>query len=544
MQLYPASIVFLAILALFAVRGAQNVLMLMVAMIPFGMFSVVGLPSVGGLSLLAVNLCAATLIGLGSIALVARLIRGDRVPIEPATLILALFAIYTVFSATVLVRLFQGDLMVFALSRGATGVKVSIHFSWEKVWLGPSNSNISQTLYVLIACGLFVIASHVLARHGTAFGVRCLAFGAGLNVLLGAMDLLALDPLLSIIRTAGYSLSNEATVNGVPRVIGGFSEASSFGAASSMFCAFFATASLRERRLGHAALALANGGFTLMALSSTGIISLGVTCLVLGPQALAAMPRRVSRKTLILAAAGLFGITLTISGMLLFTTAPDMIGKVVQNLVLDKSQSSSGMERTAWAMGGLEALRDTWGLGAGTGSLRSNGLIFVLLGSVGLIGTAAFLAFLWAAFGGRASEGQASVLSSARVAALACLTSMLLASTVPDPGVPLIFLAALAVAAKAPRGFTGRSPRGEIAFVKSMSAPGDMHLDPMRGGDEYRDIPRARIVGLFVSAAESKAWRRSVARTRSAILRSKLRPAGTERAAVVFGGLPKMLGAA
>ncbi len=461
MQIYPASFVFLAVLGLCMTRGMHNVLMLTIAMIPFGMFAVIGLPSVGGLSLLAVNVGAAALIGLGAIALLSRLLRGRRIPVQPATLVLALFAAYNIFSATVLVRLFQGDTMVFALSRGAVGVKVSVFYSWEKVWLGPSNSNLSQTFYVLLACGLFVIVSHILNRHGVAFGAKCLAVAATVNVLLGLLDLLALDQLLTVIRTASYSLANEATVNGVSRVIGGYSEASSFGAGSAVFFAYFATAFLHDRRAGDAALALGNGAFAALALSSTGILALGVVCLVLAPRSLALIRQQIPRKTLLLGTTGFLLVSTTVAVLLLATSAPDMITAVIQDLILDKSQSSSGMERAAWATGGLEAFRDTWGLGAGTGSLRSNGLLFVMLGSVGLIGTVAFFAFLWLAFCGHASPEQTAILSSARVAALATLTSMMLAATVPDPGVPLIFLAAMAVAAKQPRP-VGRELAGEV----------------------------------------------------------------------------------
>jgi hypothetical protein len=99
-------------------------------------------------------------------------------------------------------------------------------------------------------------------------------------------------------------------------------------------------------------------------------------------------------------------------------------------------------------MGGLEALQQSMGLGVGAGALRSNGLLFVLLGSVGIPGTAAFCAFLILAFGGRAIPGQEDTLAAARLAAMAALVSLMLSATVPDPGVPLIFLAALAVATR------------------------------------------------------------------------------------------------
>jgi hypothetical protein len=448
MQFYLLTPVFAVILTVCLIGGLRWVVLVVAASLPFGRAAVIGLPTVAGLSLLAVNVAVLALVGGGCLILVSRLVRRRSVLIEPSTLALVLFAAYSIFSATVLVRLFEGETMVFSLARGVEGVKVSSMFSWGKVWLGPSNSNISQTFYVMLACGFFVIATHVLSRHGKELGTYCLVLAASLNLALGLMDLTALDPILSVVRTANYSLANEATVQGIPRVIGGYSEAASFGSASAMFFGFFASAYSYSGRLRDAVLALGNGVFALLALSSTGIIGIAVVCAVLTPRIVTRIPALIRRTRLIFGALFLGAMALSIAALLVFTPAPDQVTSVIQDLILNKSQSSSGLERTAWAMGGLEALRDTWGLGAGTGSLRSNGLAFVLLGSVGVIGTAAFTAFLWIAFSGRAAPGQAATLSNTRVATLALLVSMLTTATVPDPGVPLILLAAIAVSSK------------------------------------------------------------------------------------------------
>lgn len=451
MEIYPVTPVFFALATLCAVGGLPRLLMFTAAMLPFGMLAAIGLPAVGGLSLIGANMAVAILLGVGSVMLTTKLMRGQRITVQPATLALLLFTLYAMFSATVLVRLFAGEMMVFGLSRGTAGVRVSTAFSWEKVWLGPGNSNISQTFYIVLAFGLFVVAAHVLRQRGTGFGRRCLALAATLNIVLGTLDLIGLDPLLSFIRTANYSLANSATVQGVPRVIGGFSEAASFGAASAMFFAFFAGSFLDGARWRDGALAAGNLLFAGLALSSTGIIAAAAVCCVLIPLALSRVPRQVGRPAALalIVAVGLAGCAF--AALLLGTEAPTLISSVLEDLILDKSQSSSGQERTAWALGGLEAMRDSYGLGVGVGSMRSNGLIFVLLGSVGIIGTLTFLAFLWLAFGGRAAEGEENTLLSVRLAAMAVLISMLLAATVPDPGVQLTFLAALAVACRAPR---------------------------------------------------------------------------------------------
>ncbi|WP_179379312.1 hypothetical protein [Jannaschia marina] len=451
MQLYPATPVFLVLLALCVIGGPRRLLILLSAMLPFGMFAALSLPAVGGLSILAVNLTAAVLAGFGALALIGNLMRGRSITVEPAAIALLLFTAYAIFSATVLVRLFAGEMMVFPLSRNETGVRVSVLFSWGKVWLGPTSSNISQTFYVALACGFFIAACRALAAQGAAFGGRCMAVAASVNIALGSLDLAGLDDLLSYVRTANYTLANSASVNGLARIIGGYSEAASFGTASAVFYAYFASAATNGGRRTDTLLAAGSALCTVLALSSTGLIALAVTTLLLAIRGVARLPSRVTAETVLRLVAGLLTMALTTAAVLLLTDAPDIIMAVLDDLIFEKSSSSSGQERMAWSLGGLAALRDTWGLGAGTGSIRSNGLVFVLLGSVGLPGTALFAAFLWLAFAGRAAPGQEAHLSNARLAAVAVLVSMLLAATVPDPGVPLILLAAIAVTARRAR---------------------------------------------------------------------------------------------
>ena len=146
-------------------------------------------------------------------------------------------------------------------------------------------------------------------------------------------------------------------------------------------------------------------------------------------------------------------ITLAVAYALLLTEAPTTVQGVISRLILEKSDSKSGVERLAWAMGGLEALRDSWGLGVGMGSIRGNGLVFVALGSVGIAGTLCLGVFLWLAFGPArqpVSALSSQILSCTRIAGVSMLTATLLTATAPDPGTLLLFLAAMAVSAKQP----------------------------------------------------------------------------------------------
>ncbi|RMH38543.1 MAG: hypothetical protein D6688_14900 [Alphaproteobacteria bacterium] len=124
-----------------------------------------------------------------------------------------------------------------------------------------------------------------------------------------------------------------------------------------------------------------------------------------------------------------------------------VMAETFQDLVLSKPQSLSGLERKAWALSGFRTFVETFGLGAGLGSIRSNGLVPVLLGSVGLPGTLLFAGFAWTALAGSArglSGLRRRVLLSARLGGLAQLAAMFLSGTTPDPGLFLVTMAAMA----------------------------------------------------------------------------------------------------
>ena len=465
MELYPASPIVITLLLVCMARGPRWILMFIAFTLPFGMFAALSLPSVGGLSILAVNLSAAALLGIAGLILLAKFSQRIPIAITPAALALIIFTLYAIFSATVLVRLFSGEIMVFPLARGDTGTRVSVLFSWGKSWLAPSSSNISQTFYIVLACGFFISACHVLKKHGPQLGVKCMVIAASTNLVLGLLDLASLDEILSFVRTANYSLSNEASVNGIPRIIGGYSEAASFGSACSIFYAYFGSSFLHSGKWKDGLLALGNCLFAVLALSSTGLIAVSVVTLVLFYRLYRALPQRFSPNQIIGLAITLSAISLGVGAAMIFTDILDIFTRVVEDLILNKSQTSSGLERKAWALGGLQTFTATWGLGAGTGSIRSNGIVFVLLGSVGLPGTLAFVAFLWFAFSGYATSEHKATLSNSRMAALAALTTMMLTATVPDPGVPLILLAAIAVSARAHSPQTHRQTVIQTAHI-------------------------------------------------------------------------------
>lgn len=448
MTIFPASAVLLAIWLIQSLRDPDKGLVVATALLPFGMFAAVTL---GGLSIIAANLAAMLTVGLCVLRWVSRSseVRVGHIP-TPG-LFLLLYAAYTAFSATVLVRLFAGDFLVFPMAVSSTGTAVSIFFPSTMRPLAPGSSNIAQTLYIALSCGFFLAASEAFRRRSPRLGELGLVWAGSLNVVLGLLDMAQLDGLLEVIRTADYTLANEHTLSGFARVIGGFSEASAFGAASAAFFAYFVMSFLIRQRPLHGILGVANLACALMSLSSSGLLAVAGALFFIGLHARVYLGRGMTNSFghwFVITAAVLVAL-----GSLAMVATPlsDLVGGVFDRLVLSKRNTLSGLERSAWAKAGLDAFVQTWGLGAGAGSLRSNGLVSVLLGSVGFPGTLAFLGFLWSSIGAAARFADAEdrrMFYAARISALTLLVAMLLAGTTPDPTLFLMTTTALAVAAR------------------------------------------------------------------------------------------------
>lgn len=441
MTFYPASALVILIWLWVSFRDPDRGVAVCIAILPFGMFAAV---DAGGLSVLAAHLVAVLTIA----TLVLRRFAGHAPPVSlcRSGLLLIVFAVYALFSATVLIAVFTGQFLVFPLSFDRSGLAVSIHFSSTMKPLASSNSNIAQAGYILLSTVLFVVVADQIRRRGTAIVLAGAVWAATLNITLGIVDFLALDDLLAFIRTADYALANEHSFLGMPRVIGGFAEASEFGPVSAAFFGFFAVLYMAGRRSRDLWLAVGNLVLSAMSFSTTAYVALFVAVVLVVVQArrlLVGMSRTFGHLLVTAFAAVIFGGVCA----LILTPAADTTGDVFKNLFFEKSVSNSGLERGAWARSAFDAFVQTLGFGAGVGSLRGNGLASVLMGSVGWPGTLAFIGFLWAAVGPvhsfRGVE-MFGMFSAARVMVLIVLSGQLVSATTPDPTLLLVIFAALA----------------------------------------------------------------------------------------------------
>lgn len=372
----------------------------------------------------------------------------------PSVIVLLAICAYAVLSAIALPRLFQGQTWVFSMARDAIGVQYAPNVPSRISLLAPSSSNISQPLYLCLSGMVFISALFLARARGLAALDRGILLLGAVNLTLGTLDLIGLDPIIDFFQTANYAILDTHVVAGVPRIIGGTPEASVYAPLSICLGAYCAGRYMYEPRVLTGTLAAGNIVAGLLALSTTGLVALAgvilyaVVLAIAGPIARGRAAREEMRMLSVLAWAAL------IVGTLVAALVGQQIVEIFEALVLNKATSQSGVERGAWAAQGLRVGVETFGLGAGVGSIRANGLVSAWFGSMGVPGLLLLLAFLGSVLlrspAWKNRENQQYWYASS-LGLIALLAAQLSSATSPDPGSLFMLLAAVAVSAKQPQ---------------------------------------------------------------------------------------------
>lgn len=356
-------------------------------------------------------------------------------------------------------RLFYHELNVIPLPLDPGGLRVSELFTNTTLHpLEPRSSNISQPLYLIINTSFFLVLAWVARMRGVMFIHNALRLAAVVNLVLGLLDAAGLDAIMGVFRTADYALADSQRISDIRRMIGGFSEPSALGAFSTALAAYFGSAFLDRRRLFDGLAFVAAIVPAALTFSSGAIASLGVMMIFLVARGIYDFLRRGDATPVVLSAIAGAAISGLLVGALMITTplGPFVID-LLDELIFSKGDSLSGQERGFWAAAGLRVFVETYGLGAGLGSVRANGLFAVALANVGVIGLALFMAFIWATFLRptpqparlKPADRRARMVLRAGIAgALTILFSMSLSATTLDPGVLMLALAAGVIEAR------------------------------------------------------------------------------------------------
>ena len=144
---------------------------------------------------------------------------------------------------------------------------------------------------------------------------------------------------------------------------------------------------------------------------------------------------------------------------------PDAIYQLIVSMTVEKSTSSSGQQRLFWALQGLEAFKVSFGLGVGPGSFRSSSILTAIIGSMGVIGIASFVRYLFAVVQparrstwGKGENLQQTVGSAFGCAAAVCLVPAIVGSAQASPGAAFAIFAGAALAFRPP--LAARAGRG------------------------------------------------------------------------------------
>jgi hypothetical protein len=351
---------------------------------------------------------------------------------------------YAVLSAYLLPRLFMGQTLVFPVRAD----------DYHATSLAPSTSNLTQSVYFIGDCICFLMFYGLgSSESGRKSLCNAALMCVVLNLVFAALDLVTFatgtTELLSFIRNSTYSILNEHEVAGFKRIVGSFVEASSFGFYTLGYFAFALSLWFNGIKPRFTAWLSALSFVALMAsTSTTGYFGLTVFIFAqlcfLGLKLLA-MPISWRRMAFLIGVP--FVGVLVILAIAMNDEAFAYISDLLNQTVLNKMSTSSGIERSSWNNQAIQNFIDTFGFGVGNGSVRASSFPVAVIASLGFPGAMAYAAFLLSALLGRSKEASQEVHTT-RVAARSACFAWLIAATasagVVDLGLAFFSFAAVA----------------------------------------------------------------------------------------------------
>lgn len=468
-------------LALYGLLGRPAVLLyLFFGSMPFGAFAVVPPQLTSGLTLTPTPMVVMLIIlrTLGSLAGMRFFLQSALSPRR--ALLLFLFWIVATFTTLFMPFLFYGEVSVIPMRR---------LLPTEGIPLEPGAQNFSQMTYLSLSIlAVFAFTRLLLKADALQAALRAMCLGAVLVVLTGLLDYTSLyvpiSPLLEPFRTASYTLMTEVEMFGGKRVVGLMPEASSYGSLCITFLGlmYFLRHAMADRFLREKAapaLVALLLLFVWLSTSSSALVGLGVFGLV----ALAEWAWRKSHAHALghrglglefwVALAALFGLGMVVA------LQPALLDPAIHKLnemVFNKTQTSSYEERTMWTAVGWKALADTYGLGVGVGSSRTSNFVAAVFSNTGVLGGVLFFAFVAQVLLRRlprdADRLSRSLMVGVRCCFLPAFIVALLAGTTADFGSTNAFLFGMALAVTIHCGWAHRQRLAEqLANISRLRPP-------------------------------------------------------------------------
>jgi hypothetical protein len=391
---------------------------------------------------------------------------------------LLITVVYSICAAIFFPRLFEGLTYIFPV-RADGGYNV--------VPLGPANANFTQSVYFTSDLVCFIaLYGYASLPQGWRLIAKTALFCAGLNLVFGAADMLTYwtntSELLAFIRNANYRMLNDTEVAGFKRIVGSFTEAASFGSTTLGYFAFCLKLWLQGF---HPRLAFLLAILSIVAMvfstSTTAYVGLSTFLVLIYLECLFKfLSGSAPTQTVVF----LIAAPILVAIGVLVIALDDAVWSYVQNLldtiIFNKLSTDSGVERSAWNRQAIQNFYDTWGLGAGNGSVRAASFLAAVLASLGVVGACTYAGFLLFTFLGNSepasSDGYENAVSSAaKSVCLAWFISSSVAGAFIDLSLPFFIFAALACAKKSSK-FSTRAwemvpTRSDVISQLSVSPP-------------------------------------------------------------------------
>jgi hypothetical protein len=443
----------------------------------FGSSAALLLPAIGGSSIQPAHLQLGFLV----ICFVSRsdilraAVRGVAFP--RAGFWLLLTVVYGICSAYFMPRLFAGLTYVFA-------ARAETNTGYILVPLGPTGGNVTQTIYFTAD---FICFLAFYAYAGTKEGKIVIGsvalICAVLNLVFALADLVTYwsntAELLGFIRNSNYRMLDDTEVAGFKRIVGSYSEAGVFATMTLGSFAFTGRLWLCGiyPRLTFT-ISILSILAVIFATSTTGYFGLFALLVIMY---LGSLVRTLMGPVTIQTISFVAIFPILVAVLLISVALNDQLWLYIQDLmntmIFNKFSTDSGVERSAWTRQALITFYDTFGLGAGIGSLRASSFVVAVLASMGVVGAITYGAFLFCLFfGGRNQRQEADVFEDAfqQAAKSTCLALLLCASVAGAfVDLSLIFFSyaglacAESVSSPLPSIAVGRRPRGLQSFPPS-----------------------------------------------------------------------------
>lgn len=428
-----ACILCLAILILGPARG----LILTFAVLPFGSAAAINLSGLGSIfiaemAMLALGL-SLVLKGIGGRDVLAAL--HPRCAGFPLLLLMTITGIGAMFLPRVNAEMTE----VYTLVRQADGATLALRP------LQPSGSNIGQYFRFLLAGCACAVAVSTAMRFATAALVNQAVLTATIvHITLSLIDLMG--PLVGInmlapFRNAYVAILDEQVLLGVRRLIAGFPEPSAFGIYTIGLFGFWLRLWFSAPRSLLASVLVILLAALLVRSTSTaayfGLLFYTVLFFLWQARAVA----KDSNAVIVYAVLTFLMPLLTGALVVVYQLVP-VLSDFANTVVFEKLGSTSGSQRMSWNLQALRNFSDTYGTGAGIGSLRASGWAFAVLGSIGIVGATFYVWFLATTLLARfiPSSKRRGTAEVAAALQSGCAAVLLLSLTIlPQPNLGLAF---------------------------------------------------------------------------------------------------------